>query len=252
MVRIYQIISGNFLQPAPNCYSKQVTSQITILIPSYNEGRRVIDTIHFFQEHFPNLPIVVIDDGSTDESQSILKNLKLPNLTVHILSSNQGKSTAVKTGLRFIHTPWVCLFDADLTNVSEKELRSGFEKTITTATDMIVFSQSTDSWLFRLLKLNIFLSGERCVKTKTLKQFFTTHLPTHYRLELDLHYWFAANHLLWTTSPLAATNKLKLSKWQFHVAVQKSWQFYSYFLSPSGITTLMYLLQQYSAHNHAN
>lgn len=224
-----------------------MTNQITILIPSYNEGSRLIDTVHFFRDHFPSFPIVVVDDGSTDGSQTALQKLKLPNLTIYALPSNQGKSIAVKTGLRFIHTPWVCLFDADLTNVSVSELQNGFEKTATTTTDMIVFRQITDSWLFKILKLNIFLSGERCIKTSTLKKFFSINHPTNYRLEIDLHHWFASNHLLWTTSPLTTTNKLKLTKWHPYVALQKTWQFYSYFLGRTGLTQLRYLLQTHPA-----
>lgn len=73
--------------------------KIYIIIPVYNEGQRAVDTINKVIKNSQN-QIVVVDDGSSDNSCKLLlrnfKNKKQVEVIRHII--NLGKGAAMKTG----------------------------------------------------------------------------------------------------------------------------------------------------------
>ncbi|HET9113005.1 MAG TPA: glycosyltransferase family 2 protein [Burkholderiales bacterium] len=70
-----------------------------VLIPSYNPGIKVYETVRAACAHWN--PVWVVVDGSTDGSAEVLQALaaELPGLRVIVLSSNQGKGAAVLHGI---------------------------------------------------------------------------------------------------------------------------------------------------------
>ena len=60
-----------FKYPTPNeSYS------ITVIIPAYNEGKSIASTIkHVVNSNYPNIKILVVNDGSTDNTSAIVKKL---------------------------------------------------------------------------------------------------------------------------------------------------------------------------------
>jgi glycosyltransferase involved in cell wall biosynthesis len=71
-----------------------------ILIPSYNPGRRVFETVRAARAEWA--PVMVVVDGSTDGSTDQLSAMAAtdPNLLVLVLPHNQGKGAAVLHGLQ--------------------------------------------------------------------------------------------------------------------------------------------------------
>jgi glycosyltransferase involved in cell wall biosynthesis len=89
---------------------------LSVLVPVYNEEstlRRVVERV---LELPLRLEVIVIDDGSTDESRSIGHALgaEHPNVRFHPLPKNQGKGGAVRAGLRLAHGDITVVQDADL------------------------------------------------------------------------------------------------------------------------------------------
>ena len=85
-------------------------SKVTALIPTHN-GREVIrETVfHLISAGFPRERILVIDDGSTDGTTGILKELEVPFYrTPHL-----GKVSAVHFGIHRVQTPYILLLDDD-------------------------------------------------------------------------------------------------------------------------------------------
>lgn len=64
-----------------------------ILIPAYNAGETILDVVSECLEH--GLPVVVVDDGSTDDTSALLSGLPV-TLLRH--GRNLGKGAALKTG----------------------------------------------------------------------------------------------------------------------------------------------------------
>lgn len=76
--------------------------QTCVLIPSYNNPRTLADVVRGAAEH---LPVIVVDDGSTDDTPSILAELEqeLEGLSVLTHPKNKGKGDALVTGMEHAH-----------------------------------------------------------------------------------------------------------------------------------------------------
>ena len=67
---------------------------VSILIPAYNAQRWIADTIRSaIEQTWPNKEIIVVDDGSTDETLSIALRFANTNVTI-ATQANQGASAA--------------------------------------------------------------------------------------------------------------------------------------------------------------
>lgn len=86
-----------------NNTEKVDSSKIAILIPSYNECNHIGEVIKKCSRF--NLDIIVINDGSTDNTNEVVKELKThfkDRLTVINHNINKGKGEALKTGFNHI------------------------------------------------------------------------------------------------------------------------------------------------------
>lgn len=87
---------------------------ISIIIPVFNEKetiRQIIDTV---RETPYRKEIIVIDDGSTDGTIEVLKQLESPDLKVLFHEQNRGKGAALRTGFAKATGNIVIIQDADL------------------------------------------------------------------------------------------------------------------------------------------
>jgi len=78
---------------------KAMSSSHIVLLPSYNPGKRVYETVRSARQNWN--PVWVIIDGSTDGSEAILQAMALEDIglrVIHLLK-NQGKGAAVLHGL---------------------------------------------------------------------------------------------------------------------------------------------------------
>jgi GT2 family glycosyltransferase len=74
--------------------------RVTIVTPSYNQGRFLEETIRsVLLQGYPNLEYIVVDGGSTDESVDILRRYA-PFLTYWVSEPDNGQSHAINKGLQ--------------------------------------------------------------------------------------------------------------------------------------------------------
>lgn len=98
---------------------------ITAIIPSYNYGHmiaRAIDSA--LAQTYPLAEILVIDDGSTDNTGEVVARYGPP--VRYIRRTNHGLSASRNYGLREARTEWVALLDADdywLPEKTERQVR---------------------------------------------------------------------------------------------------------------------------------
>ena len=88
---------------------------LSIIIPIYNEEKIVAESLPAIFNLSLDKEVVVVNDGSTDDTLNILKHLKLAHSFKLIdQASNQGKGAAVKRGLEEINGKYFIVADADL------------------------------------------------------------------------------------------------------------------------------------------
>jgi len=74
--------------------------KILAIIPCYNEGENIKNTIENLKEKTPNVDFIVVNDGSKDNTHKVcLEN----NYPIIDLPFNLGLSNAVQTGMRYAY-----------------------------------------------------------------------------------------------------------------------------------------------------
>jgi dolichyl-phosphate beta-glucosyltransferase len=79
--------------------------KLSIVIPAYNEEKRLPKTLSFINTYLQkqnyDYEIVVVSDGSKDNTAQVIKNLesKIPNLRLIDNKENHGKGFVVKQGM---------------------------------------------------------------------------------------------------------------------------------------------------------
>lgn len=86
---------------------------VTVVIPAYNYARFLPEAIaSALSQSYSPVEIIVVDDGSTDETSALLADYTEPCLRV-IRQANAGLSAARNTGIREAKHPYIAFLDAD-------------------------------------------------------------------------------------------------------------------------------------------
>ena len=87
-------------QTLPDTYETQVYPKISVIMPSYNQGGFIEETIRsILLQNYPALELIIMDGGSTDETVEILKKY---DKWIHFWVSKKdaGQSDAMNKGWR--------------------------------------------------------------------------------------------------------------------------------------------------------
>lgn len=87
---------------------------LSVIVPVYNEEKTIREILEKINSINIDKEIVVIDDGSYDGTDKILRDIEYSNLRVIYHTSNRGKGAAVLTGLANATGEFVIIQDADL------------------------------------------------------------------------------------------------------------------------------------------
>ena len=85
-----------------------------MVVPCYNEQGTILTLLKHVAESPWVREIIVVDDGSTDETRQILASVDDPIVRVVLHERNQGKGAALRTGFREATSEFVIVQDADL------------------------------------------------------------------------------------------------------------------------------------------
>lgn len=92
---------------------------ISVVIPLYNKEQSIERTIRSIQKQtYTNFEIVVVDDGSTDASASIVKSISDERIRL-VSQKNAGPGAARNTGVRNATADWIVFLDADDENLPD-------------------------------------------------------------------------------------------------------------------------------------
>jgi glycosyltransferase involved in cell wall biosynthesis len=85
---------------------------ISVIIPCFNSERWLRDTLDsVFKQSYPVIEVIVVDDGSTDNSKDIISNYNHP--ITYIYQKNQGPSVARNVGIQNARGDYIAFLDSD-------------------------------------------------------------------------------------------------------------------------------------------
>ena len=86
---------------------------ISIIIPLYNKGKYIKNTIDsILSQNFDDFEIVVVNDGSTDNSLEIVSRIQSDKIHIYT-KENGGPASARNYGVREANGDWIMILDAD-------------------------------------------------------------------------------------------------------------------------------------------
>lgn len=99
-----------------------MSQSLSIIVPAYNEAARLGDSLHtifdYLNQHIPNSELIVVDDGSSDNTAQIAEQsfTQAGRVSAKLITiyPNRGKGHAVHTGLLAARAPIALFSDADL------------------------------------------------------------------------------------------------------------------------------------------
>lgn len=102
---------------------------ITVIVPVYNAEKYVKECIEsILGQTYTNIQLILVDDGSTDKSDSICNQYQsMDNRVLYIHKENGGVSSARNYGLKRADGSYVIFIDADDT-IGEKAIEKLVEK----------------------------------------------------------------------------------------------------------------------------
>lgn len=91
-----------------------MSRKISVLIPTYNRVYLIANCLNsIVKQTYTNLEIIVYDDGSTDNTENVVKSFKDDRIRYYKCKTNKGVSYARNKLLELVNTMYACWQDSD-------------------------------------------------------------------------------------------------------------------------------------------
>lgn len=101
---------------------------VSVIMPTWNRAAYLRESILcVLNQSHKNLELIIIDDGSTDDSEAVIRALNDPRIRYHKFPNSGRPSIARNRGLKLVKGEWVAFCDSDdywLEQKLEKQLRA--------------------------------------------------------------------------------------------------------------------------------
>jgi cellulose synthase/poly-beta-1,6-N-acetylglucosamine synthase-like glycosyltransferase len=124
LAAVHMLALGIFLFPSRKAKSKKYCPPVSIIIPAHNEEKFIANTIESLvnAKYNNKREIIVIDDGSSDNTAEIVNDITKKNKNIRLFSiPHSGKSKALNYGVKKAQFDTVVYLDAD-SSIVEKSL----------------------------------------------------------------------------------------------------------------------------------
>ena len=95
-----------------------VSQILSVVVPVYNEEENVPLLVSRIEGALQgnNYEIILVDDGSTDQTRNEIKKLKNSKVVLVELNKNYGQSLALAAGIDYAKGDYIITMDGDLQN----------------------------------------------------------------------------------------------------------------------------------------
>jgi glycosyltransferase involved in cell wall biosynthesis len=149
---------------------------VTCIIPAYNEARRIENVLKSVIEHPQIRQIIVVDDGSQDETSAIVA--AIDGVTLITLPENRGKTAALAQAMLQATGVYLLLIDADLAGLGAKDVTALLNPVLLNWADVAISLRRNAPYLWHWIGLD-YISGERVLPRALIVPHLDrlTHLP---------------------------------------------------------------------------
>ena len=97
------------------------TIDISVIIPVYNREKTIVNCVNSIlnQTYLPK-EIIIVDDGSTDNTIVTIESIKKSIIKVIALNKNKGAQYARNIGIKNSKSKWITFLDSDDTWIKNK------------------------------------------------------------------------------------------------------------------------------------
>ncbi len=177
---------------------------VTVIIPAYNEAKRIGAVIDAVVRTPLITQIVVIDDGSKDCTADVVAAWQKQDKRIRLIARerNQGKAAAIALGGKQAVSDIIVLLDADLRGLQPQHIRRLIAPVRRRECAMTIGLFRSGRWSTDVThRVLPFLSGQRCLRWSSFKETLL-HDSAGWSLEtaLNLHAWYyqlAVQNVLW-------------------------------------------------------
>ncbi|MEN8263541.1 MAG: glycosyltransferase family 2 protein [Nitrospirota bacterium] len=176
--------------------------KITIVTPSYNQGKFLRETIEsVINQDYPNLEYFIIDGGSTDESVDIIREYE-DRIDWWVSEKDKGQSDAINKGFRKASGELLCWVNSDdillpgcLQEVGSSYIENGKPELIH-SNFLYIDQNSLVTRMIRIPKLSRFFMYRGVWSVSVPSSFFSKqllgeigYLNVNYHISMDLDTW---------------------------------------------------------------
>lgn len=123
---ISEVASSSTSEP-PVQSGQLPAARVTVVMPAHNTGRYIADSIRsVLNQPIREIQLVIVDDGSTDDSMSRVQEFSDPRIVVLRNATAGGPSRARNQAIRASTAPYIAFLDSDDV-MSEGSLQSAVE-----------------------------------------------------------------------------------------------------------------------------
>lgn len=167
--------------------------KVSIIICTYNEEKtikEVVESCCIFNE---NNEIIVVDDGSTDNTKNILLELQERySFRYERLTQNKGKSWAMVHGVEISKNEIILFFDADLSNITQRHFEKLLIPIFEDEADMVL-GQASETVINYRINPFIVLSGQRSLLKKDILPILDDIREIRFGVETFINLYYQAN-----------------------------------------------------------
>src|SRR3989344_642849 len=173
-----------------NIKRKKGKRKVSAIVCAYNEGPRISNVLCSLKKSKYISEILVIDDGSTDDTiEQIKKFKKIRNFRN---KKNKGKGYSMDIGVKNAKYDLIFFCDADLNRFNEKIADEIIKPVIENKYGISICLRKRPSYDFMLkygdLMLPFIISGERIIN-KSLWDFIPKYYKSRYKVETGINYF---------------------------------------------------------------